>query len=128
MKRQEPSLPSSIFGILIIVAVLFAVFGSGNKKTTSTLSQEYTQEQKQNIMKLTNDFANEGISRGFIKEIEKGSDGTDCVYIFWVEEKAWENMPYKDKQGANELIKHYSKVRGCYGAAFKGYRTGKYLK
>ena len=78
-------------------------------------------------MKLTNDFANEGISRGFIKEIEKGGDGTDCAYIFWVDENAWNNMPYKDKQGANELIKHYSKVRGCYGAAFKGYKTGKFL-
>lgn len=113
--------------IILGVIIFFVLAGCDSQSSKENISEEYTPEQKQNIMKITNDFANEGLQKGLIKKIEKNDYNNDCIYTFWVEEISWNTMPYESKQDMHELIRHYSKVRGCNTGSLRGYRNGKFL-
>lgn len=95
--------------------------------TNTTLAKEYASpQQKQNLMKITNDFVLEGKKNGLIKKIDKMCEGKDCIFTFWVNENLYNQYGYEDRQGIKRLIMEYGQLRG-EGAITRGYYSGKHL-
>lgn len=114
--------------ILLFIVLFVACHNKSNngvqKDTVET--QEYTQEQKQNLMKITNDFVVEAQKNGLVEKIDKTCEAGKCIYIFWINEKIFDHYGYENKKGAKELFRQYGKLRG-EGGLMRGYYSGKYL-
>ncbi len=92
-----------------------------------TFAKEYASpQQKQNLMKITNDFVLEGKSNGLIKKVDKMCDSKGCIFTFWINENLYNQYGYEDKQGIKRLIMEYGQLRG-EGGIMRGYYSGKYL-
>ena len=129
MSEQKTSLLEVIGGGIVAIFIIVAmVRGCTSDMDSSSTSSKpvMSQEQRQKLMKLTNDFVLEGQRVGLIKKVDKQCDSQGCIYTFWVNENIYNQYGYEDKQGAKRLFMEYGKLRGEGGIA-RGYYSGKYL-
>lgn len=121
MKKNEFDILGLISVVVIIIFILSGCIHSNNPNGDNNTS-EISQEKRQNLMKITNDFVVEGSRNGFIKKI----DNQEGIYIFWIDENMFYQYGYEDREGAKQLFYEYGKLRG-QGGIMRGYYSGKYL-
>lgn len=87
MIRQK----TSKFITTIILILCIVSFCSG------AFAKEYASpQQKQNLMKITNDFVLEGKRIGLIKKVDKMCDSKGCIFTFWINENLYNQYGYED--------------------------------
>lgn len=117
--------------LIFIVIALFLIISGCNKEDENTQPQEqYSAQEKQELIVKTNKFVNMAQKEGVLKKINKQCvyDSDDCIFEFWVNENLWAQMPYEDKQSAFQLFKKYTELRNKTNATVvKSFYSGKTL-
>ena len=118
-----------VVGGIILFVIIFFIRGCNNSEPLNTTSK-MSEEQRQERMKITNDFMVEAQNGGLVTKINKEctADGEFCTYYIRVKENMWNMFTFEDKENFNKFVQEYAELRSKEAAAtVEGTYSGKVL-